>query len=67
MLDMENPGDKNGFTPLHSAAHGGHLNVFKFIIDKVMDKNPANTTGISPLHLAASKGHLNASKGHLNV
>ena len=39
-LEDKNPRSEEGKTPLHFAAKAGHLNVCKFIIERVQDKNP---------------------------
>ena len=39
-LDDKNPVDEYGDTPLHNAAVGGSLDVFKLIFESVTDKNP---------------------------
>ena len=45
-------------TPLHFAAHNGHLEVCKLIMDNIADKNPANREGETPFLFAAKKGQL---------
>ena len=47
-----------GRTPLHYAAEAGHLNVVKYILDRISDKNPKDTEGRTPLHFAARRGHV---------
>ena len=70
--------DNNGITPLHTAAYNGHLEVYKVIMDLVVDKNPRSMchSGYTPLHSAAHEGHLDicevivkyaAEYGHLEV
>ena len=53
---------KTGITPLHSAAIGGHLKIYKYLAEKMVDKNPGfkggMTHGLTPLHSAAARGHL---------
>ena len=63
---MENAEDKNpkingGWTPLHIAAHEGHLEVCKLILEEqeVEDKNPKNAEGKTPLDYATTNGHFN--------
>ena len=53
-----NPKNKDMLTPLHSAAHKGHLKICKLIINQVRDKNPRDIDGHTPLHVAAHEGHL---------
>merc|ERR1712062_391601 len=47
-----------GRTPLHFAAYHGHLDICKFLIEKIKDINPRDIYHETPLHKAASKGHL---------
>ena len=47
-----------GLTPLHAAAHQGHLEVCRLIMEACQDKNPAADDGSTPLHVAAHQGHL---------
>ena len=53
---------KTGITPLHSAAIGGHLEIYKYLAEKMDNKNPGfkggMTYGLTPLHSAAARGHL---------
>ena len=53
---------KTGITPLHSAAIGGHLEIYKYLAEKMVDKNPGfkggMTHGLTPLHSAAEREHL---------
>ena len=44
----------------HLAADYGHLEIFKFILDKIEDY--AEEFGDPPLHYAAQSGHLEMSK-----
>ena len=57
-MDDKNPKDGNGWTPLHSAAKGGHLEVCKFILENVEDKNLKKDDGGTPLHSVAQDGAL---------
>ena len=50
--------DDQGWTPLHLAAHNGHLAVCDFILQNAMDINPKDSEGWTPLHSAAQKGHM---------
>ena len=63
-LENKNPGGNNGWTPLHSAAFHGRLNICEFIMKTVENKNPGglDTMGWTPLHYAAQKGHLDVCK-----
>ena len=58
-LDDKNPGDNDGWTPLHSAAKKGNC---EFIIERLQDKNPPNHNGYKPLQTAAINGHFNVCK-----
>jgi ankyrin repeat protein len=53
----KNPEDKFGFTPLHSAAVHGNLEVVKLLMDHAKVKNPGDKTGKTPLHYAAKNGN----------
>ena len=46
---------------LHIAAIKGHIDIYKFIMEKVADKNPFYR-GWTPLHFAAIDGHLEVCK-----
>ena len=48
--------------PLFMAVDQEHLQLFKFIFEKVDDKNPKGYKGLSVLHLAAQEGCLNICK-----
>lgn len=55
--------DSRGFTPLHTAADGGHMTSVKILLmgkDAAVkaDINSQNKLGRTPLHLAAANGHL---------
>ena len=50
-LDDKNPQHNNGMTPLHSAAHNGHLDVCKLIMKNILNKNPPDGCGMTPLHI----------------
>ena len=54
-LILEEGDDKNsvtnlGWTPLHFAANNGHLEVFKFIFEKVTAKYPKTNGECIPQH-----------------
>ena len=53
-----NPRDLNEVTPLHVAANGGHLQICRAIIEKLIDKNPKCNAGVTPLHRAAESGRV---------
>ena len=53
----------NGITALYSAAVGGHIQICKFIITKIVEKNPRQESdGITPLHIAACRGQIELCK-----
>ena len=43
-------------SPLHTAAHSGDLQLFKYIYENSKDKNPKGTLGQTPFHAAARNG-----------
>ena len=51
-VSEKNPGDRNGETPLHKAAQGGHLEVCKLFYENIELKSPVNRYGQTPLHKA---------------
>ena len=61
-MDVQNPKDNVGSTPLHCAASKGQLSVCKLflnIIDKEdCNKNTRNKFEVTPLHFAEQNGHL---------
>ena len=54
----KNPRDKDGNTPLHTAARNGNLDVTQLIIETIEDKNPKNNHGETPLHKASFDGNI---------
>uniref|UniRef100_A0A0B7AHD2 Osteoclast-stimulating factor 1 n=1 Tax=Arion vulgaris TaxID=1028688 RepID=A0A0B7AHD2_9EUPU len=55
--------DKAGSTPIHWAAHGGHIECLKTLLDvQNCEVNVQNKLGDTPLHSAAWKGHSEAVK-----
>ena len=61
-LENKNPPLNDGWTPLHSAAEEGHVDIVKYLIPHLEDKNPALDSGWTPLHSAALYGHLEIVK-----
>ena len=61
-LWSKNPSDENGYTPLHEAAQGGHIDICKLILDKITVKNPSDENGYTPLHETAQGGHIDVCK-----
>ena len=64
--DVINPRNAQGFTPLHAAARGGHLQLCNAIQEKIQYRtrsqkttflNPYDKNGLTPLHQAAYFGH----------
>ena len=49
-------GYDKGYTPLHSAAQNGHLEVCKVILENIPEKNPKTKDGSTPLLFAARQG-----------
>ena len=48
---------------LHSAAVGGHIQICKFTMTKIVEKNPRRESdGITPLHIAAGRGQIELYK-----
>jgi ankyrin repeat protein len=58
----KNPEAKDGWTPLHWAAHKGHLEVTRLLLQHCQDKNTENKAGETPLHYAALHGHLEVTR-----
>jgi ankyrin repeat protein len=49
--------DQTGWTPLHSAAAGGHKDIAELLLANKADVNAKSNDGVTPLHLAAAKGY----------
>ena len=56
MFDDRNVKDVDGRTALHIAAHFGHKNVVKFLLDWFPDVNARDNEGWTALHHACYKG-----------
>ena len=51
--------DNTGYTPLHYAAHKGHMDIVRCLVEnRNCDVNVRDDTGYTPLHYAAHKGHI---------
>ena len=48
--------DRNGVTPLHWAANGGHTETAALLLSNRADTNAKDNNGVTPLHAAAGKG-----------
>ena len=59
-----NPSKEDGWSLLHYAAKEGHLEVFKFIVNTLVDKNPKSSAmeGKTPLHIACEYGKVEICK-----
>mmetsp|Transcript_14955 Transcript_14955/g.16150 ORF Transcript_14955/g.16150 Transcript_14955/m.16150 type:complete len:113 (+) Transcript_14955:754-1092(+) len=44
--------DENGWTPLHEAVRGSHLEVVEFLVDQGAGVNDVTGDGLSPLRIA---------------
>ena len=53
----KNPEDIGGYTPLHSAAENGHVELCRLIMDVIEDIFPKTEDKTTPLHLATRGGH----------
>ena len=49
--------DDRGSTPLHLAAHNGHTDIFRLLLDHGAEVNEINYYGETPLHQAATMRH----------
>jgi ankyrin repeat protein/L-ascorbate metabolism protein UlaG (beta-lactamase superfamily) len=57
-----NADGEHGKKPLHWAAHGGHLEVAKYLIARGAAVDSKNEADETPLHYAAAHGHLDVAK-----
>ena len=48
----------HGWTPLHSTAYGGHLDVLHYLIDNKCDPNISDNDDVALLHVSSYKGHI---------
>ena len=61
-INDRSPRNNSGYTPLHEAALRGHLDIVKYLFDRIKNKNPRNDLGTTPLHEAAKEGHIDVVK-----
>ena len=55
--------DLNGWTLLHYASEGGHMNIVEYLITELLcDPTICDNYGSLPLHIACLHGHLNLTK-----
>ena len=71
-LNVKNPMDKFGITPLHNAAQEGHLDVCNHILEQLNDKNPTDDNGDTPLRETTKNGFMEIrklffNKGDINI
>ena len=59
--------DDNGWSVLHSAAKGGNLELFQYLIDKGSDVYRKKRDGMNCLHIVAEDGHLRLCKVLLEI
>jgi ankyrin repeat protein len=48
---------KSGYTPLHIAAHFGHVAIIRFLLSSGASVDSRTNVGYTPLHQAAQQGH----------
>ena len=65
-IDIKNPADNEGWTPLHLAAFNGHLDFCQMIIEQIDYNHLANNDKTeeewTPLHWAVHKGHVDVCR-----
>ncbi len=54
--------DSDGWTPLHSAALRGHVEIVRLLCDRGADVEARDNGGRRPLHYAAFHGHISVVK-----
>ena len=63
----ENPNAprNDGYTPIHYAAMGGHLEIVRLLMTSTTNANAPDNDRSTPIHWAAWKGHLEINKSLL--
>ena len=56
-VEVKDPADQLGYTPLHLAACYGRVDICCLLLDHVENKHPRNNDGETPLALAQKQGH----------
>ena len=56
--EKSSPQQYNSYTPLHSAAENGHVELCRLIMDEIEDIFPKTKDKTTPLHLATRGGHI---------
>ena len=56
-IENKNPASKDGWTPFHSAAQNGHLEICKLFMENIKDINPFSEYGMTPFDIADSENH----------
>eukprot|EP00435_Cladocopium_sp_Y103_P071220 s401_g37.t1 len=59
--------DDRGNMPLHHAAHGGHLEPIRLLLEAGADINSKGELGKMPIHVAASHGHADVVRLLVNL
>eukprot|EP00794_Sanderia_malayensis_P015737 gene15737-17322_t len=57
--ELKSKPDERGWTPLHTVAAFGHLDILKWLSVNGVNLTEETPTGYSPIHLAALNGHVN--------
>lgn len=59
--------DRDGRTPLHYAAQGGHSDIMELLLARKVEVNLPDEKGVTPLHLAARAGDNGLQKQLMNA
>ena len=60
--DNPNVANNNGWTPIHSAAKEGHIEILKILMVSTDNPNVANNNGLTPIRVAANGWHFGIVK-----